>query len=76
MNLTASSAVNLPITSAKLRLVVVCMGARSVRRTYSGTRVPPRFTFTTNLMFLIFFLIAACETNGKRVRSVASHFSH
>src|SRR5712692_4853895 len=58
MDLTASSAVNLPITSASLRLVVVWMGARSIRCTYSGARVPPRFTFTTNLVFFMGFPLA------------------
>jgi hypothetical protein len=48
-----SSAVNLPITSASLRLVVVWMGVRSIRCTNSGARVPPRFSFTTNLVFFI-----------------------
>ena len=58
MDLTASSAVNLPITSASLRSVVVWMGARSIRCTYSGARVPPRFTFTTNLVFFVGFPLA------------------
>ena len=48
-----SSAVNLPITSAILRLVVVWMGVRSIRCTNSGTRLPPRFNFTTNFVFFI-----------------------
>src|SRR5712692_10534617 len=58
MDLTASSAVNLPITSASARLVVVWIGARSIRCTYSGARVPPRFTFTTNLVFFMGFPLA------------------
>src|SRR5207249_2441985 len=47
------SAVNLPITSASLRFIVVWMGVRSIRCTYLGTRVPPRFTCTTNFVFFI-----------------------
>jgi hypothetical protein len=35
-DLTASSAVNLPIISARLRLGVIWMGVRSIRCTYSG----------------------------------------
>ncbi len=54
MDLTASSAVNLPMTRASLRLVVVWMGNRSIRRTYCGTWAPPRFTFTTNFIFFMF----------------------
>jgi hypothetical protein len=50
---TASSAMNLPITSAFLRLVVMRMGVGSTRWTYAGALVPPRFTFTTNLVFVI-----------------------
>ena len=45
-DLTASSAVNLPITRASLRLGVIRMGVRSTRCTYSVARVLPRFTFT------------------------------
>src|SRR6266446_2991266 len=52
-DLTASSAANLPMTSASLRLVVMWIVVGSTRCTYSGGRVPPRFTFTTNLMFVI-----------------------
>ncbi len=52
MDLAASSAVNLPITSANLRLVVVWMGSRSIRSTYCGA-CAPRFTFTTNLIFFM-----------------------
>src|SRR5580658_2924105 len=55
MDLTASSAVNRPITRASLRLVVVWMGVRSIRWTYSGARVPLRFTFTRNLVFFMVF---------------------
>jgi len=72
MDLTASSAVNLPITSASLRLIVVSMGVRSIRRTYSGTRVPPRFTFTTNLVFFIVFHYFYCTPrNGTPVQREA-----
>jgi hypothetical protein len=52
MDLMASSAANLPIISASLRLVVIRTGIRSVRCTNAGARLP-RFTFTTNLMFFI-----------------------
>jgi hypothetical protein len=55
MDLTTSSAVNLPIVSASFRLVVVCMGVRSIRCTYSGWRVPTRFVFTTNLVVFMIF---------------------
>jgi hypothetical protein len=59
MDLTASSAVNLPMSSARSRLVVIWMGVTSIRSTYSGVRVPPRFTFTTNLvMFMCLFVTA------------------
>src|SRR5579862_7804911 len=53
-DLTASSAVNLPIRRASLRLGVIWMGVRSIRRTYSVARVLPRFTFTTNFVFMDF----------------------
>jgi len=36
MDLTASSGVNFPITSASLRLVVVWMGVRSIRARTEG----------------------------------------
>ena len=52
MDLMVSSAVNLPITSASLRLVVVWMGVRSMRCTYSEARAPLRFTLTMNFVFL------------------------
>src|SRR5580658_1447442 len=53
MDLTASSAVNRPIISASFRSVVVWIGVRSMRCTYSGARVPLRFTFTRNLVFFM-----------------------
>src|SRR5579862_9374800 len=56
MDLTASSAVNLAIINASLRLVVISMEVRSIRRTYSGARATPRGTLITNLMFLMEFL--------------------
>src|SRR5882762_10613029 len=56
-DLTASSAVNLPITRASLRLGVIWMGVRSIRCTYSVARVLPRFTFTTNF---VFFIVSHC----------------
>src|ERR1700722_4182001 len=52
-DLTASSAVNLPMSNASLRLVVISIGVESARRTYSAALVPPRLTFTTNLVTLI-----------------------
>src|SRR3981081_689366 len=70
---TASSAVNLPIRSASLRLVVVWMGLLSIRCTYSGARVPPRFTFTTNLMFFIFYVLGE-KDSGERQSQEAVHF--
>jgi hypothetical protein len=57
MALTASSAVNLPITSASLGLGVVRMGVRSIRCTYSVVSVPPRFTLTINF---VFFMVCHC----------------
>src|SRR6266850_261251 len=56
MDLTTSSAVNRPIISASLRLLVVCIGVRSIRCTYSEVRVPTRFVFTTNLVIFIISL--------------------
>jgi hypothetical protein len=53
MDATTSSAVNFPIMSASLRLEVVCIGARSIRCTYCRPRTPPRFNFTTNLVFFM-----------------------
>src|SRR5260370_6915340 len=65
-DLMASSAVNLPITSASLRSVVMCIGVESTRCTYCGARAPPRFTFTTNLMFFIFLsLVKTFRRNVK-----------
>src|SRR5579864_1497424 len=56
MDLTASSAVNLPMISDCLRLVVIRIGLRSIRCTYSGIRTPPRLTLTRNWMIFIGFL--------------------
>jgi len=71
MDLAASSAVNLPITRASLRLVVVCIGVRSIRWTYWAARVQPRFTFTTN--FVVFMLGSilrpACSLWAKYLRA-------
>ena len=50
-DLMASSAVNLPINKASLRLDVVSMGVRSIRCT--KTKLPPRFNFTRNLVFFM-----------------------
>jgi hypothetical protein len=50
----ASSAVNLPMTNASLRLGVIWMGSRSILRMYCGARLPTRFTFTRNLIVDIF----------------------
>jgi hypothetical protein len=52
IDLITSSAVNFPITNANLRLVVVRRGIASIRCTYSTVRLPARFTFTTNLVFV------------------------
>jgi hypothetical protein len=52
MDLTASSAVNLPITSASLRLVVVLMGVRSIRSTYSWTDYR-HGSLSTNFVFFM-----------------------
>jgi hypothetical protein len=52
-DLITSSAVNFPMTIARLRLSVVWTGVRSIRVTYSIARVPPRFTCTTNFVFFI-----------------------
>ena len=52
-DLTTSSAVNFPMTIARLRLSVVWTGVRSIRVTYSIARVPPRFTCTTNFVVFI-----------------------
>src|ERR1017187_7793729 len=62
MDLIASSAVSRPMTSASLRLEVILIGLRSMLCTYAGARVPPRFTFTRNLIFVIFPLseVRAC----------------
>ena len=54
MDLIASSAVNLPMTRASLRSLVVWIGVRSIRRTYSEKRVPLRFTLTMNFLVFIF----------------------
>jgi hypothetical protein len=44
--------------SARLRFFVVWMGVGSIRCTYSGVRLPLRFTRTTNLVCLIPITIA------------------
>ena len=65
---TTSSAVNLPMTSARLRLSVVRTGLRSIRATYSVARVP-RFTCTKNFVFIIFSrLEISAEKESLRVR--------
>src|SRR5439155_19712247 len=76
MDLIASSAVNLPISSASLRLVVVWMGVRSIRCTNSAARARQRFTLTTNWMFfmvspafiLLLPLLILCFVWGRAVR--------
>ncbi len=76
-DLTASSAVNLPITCASLRMVVIWIGDESTRCTYWGARAPPRFTFTRNLMFFIF--ISLSEKRDQRMamqRRPVSAFPH
>src|ERR1700731_3656577 len=76
MDLTASSAVNLPISSASLRLVVIRMGARSIRCTYRGARVPPQFTFTINLVFFIGLPLARDDKQNGRRYQATSRFCH
>src|ERR1022692_2889224 len=61
IDLTASSAVNLPMASASFLLVVVWIGIRSIRNTYSAARAPPRFTFTRNLVFFMGSLLAQID---------------
>jgi hypothetical protein len=68
-DLTASSAVNLPISSASLRLGVIWMGVRSIRCTYSVARVIPRFTFTTNFVFFNGFSLLSLYADGRHHRS-------
>src|SRR4029077_18694002 len=68
-DLAASSAVNFPITSASFRLVVMWIGVGSTRCTYSGARVPLRFTFTTNLMFFMFSPLSPNCSDGARPSS-------
>ena len=63
---TASSAVNLPMSNASLRLVVIWTGVESTRCTYSGARVPRRFTFTTNLILFM--------SSSLKCRDPAIHF--
>jgi hypothetical protein len=41
------------MAKANFLLVVVWMGVRSIRRTYSAARAPPRFTFTRNFVFFM-----------------------
>jgi hypothetical protein len=53
IDLITSSAVNFPITNANLRLLVVRRGIASIRCTYSTVRLPTRFNFTTNLVFIM-----------------------
>src|ERR1700732_4004804 len=74
MDLTASSAVNLPITSASLRLVVVWMGVRSIRCTNSGAWVPPRFTLTTNLVVFISLNVLGEKDSGEPRSHASVHF--
>jgi hypothetical protein len=62
MDLMASSAVNLPITSASLRLNVILTGVRSIRCTYSAAWVPPfyfhnKFRVCHSLSRLLSFFI-------------------
>jgi hypothetical protein len=66
MDLTASSAVNLPITSASLRLVVVFMGVRSIRSTYSGERVTATVHFHNKVRVFHGFPYSSFEREAKR----------
>ena len=66
----ASSAVNLPISSANLRLVVVWMGVRSSRCTNAGACIPLRLNFTRNLVFFIGGLVIPLYSdNGASARN-------
>jgi hypothetical protein len=73
MDLTASSAVNFPITSASLRLVVMWMGVGSTRCTYLGA--PPRSTFTINFVFFIVFhySLSSNEERGTNITAFSEH---
>src|SRR5580658_5211485 len=74
IDLTASSAVNFPITRARLRWVVIWTGVRSIPSTYSGARVPPRLTFTINFVTFI-GVIPVPRRNAKGiVNKTAVHF--
>jgi hypothetical protein len=64
MDLIASSAVNLPITSASLGLVVVRIGIRSSHCTYLIAPVLPLVTFTTNLVGFM-FSFAGMKTDAR-----------
>jgi hypothetical protein len=64
MDFAASSAVNLPITSASLRLVVVRIGIRSSHCTYLVVRLAPLVTFTTNLVGFMFPFHSRSKTNA------------
>src|SRR5258708_11211622 len=48
----------------------MCIGVESTRCTYWGARAPPRFTFTTNLMFFIFLSLAKTFTRMRVERSI------
>lgn len=75
MDLMVSSAVNLPITSASLRLVVVWMGVRSMRWTYSEARAPLRFTFTMNFVFFGEIAVSMFSLfRGKGLRSAIARY--
>ena len=81
MDLTASSAVNLPISNANLRLGVVRMGVRSTRSTYSVMSVPPRFTFTTNFVFFMFVTASVLRRTspldiGKELKEALTTLGH
>jgi hypothetical protein len=74
IDLTASSAVNFPLTRARLRLVVIWTGVRSIRSTYSGARVPPRLTFTTNFVTFVCVTPVPCRNAKGIVNKTAAHF--
>ena len=57
IDLMASSAVNFPMISARLRSFVVWIGVGSIRCTYSGVRLPLRCTRTTNLVCVMVVIL-------------------
>ena len=73
-DLTTSSAVNLPISRASLRLGVIWTGVRSTRCTYCVMPLA-RFTFTTNFVFMVFHTCPRCRQELKEVLPTHGHRS-